>query len=210
MATLEDLSNLIIEGKIKKSVALAQQLVDEGVRPIDVINNGLMPGMTEVGIRFKNNDMYTPEVILSAKAMEAAAEVITPLMADGELVSHGIVVMGTVKGDLHDIGKNLVIMMLKSAGFTVIDAGTDVSAENFVRIARENGAQIIGMSALLTTTMLHMKDLVELLKEEGIRNEMRVIIGGAPISQDFADNITADGYAPDAVSTVQLCKKLLA
>jgi len=209
MATLEDLSNLIIEGKIKKSVALAQQLIDEGVKPLDVINNGLITGMTEVGIRFKNNDMYTPEVILSAKAMEAAAEVVTPLMAAEELVSHGTVLIGTVKGDLHDIGKNLVIMMLKSAGFTVIDAGTDVSPENFVKSARENKADIIGMSALLTTTMLHMKDVVELLKEEGLSDTIKAIIGGAPVSQDFADNINADGYAPDAVSAVALCKKLL-
>ena len=210
MASFEELSKLVIGGKIKKTVAMAQQMVEEGVKPLDVLNNGLLPAMTEVGVRFKNNDMFAPEVILSAKAMEEGAAYLQPLLAAKDVVSHGTVIMGTVKGDLHDIGKNLVIMMLKSSGFTVIDLGIDVSPELFIKSAKENNVDIIGMSALLTTTMLHMKDVVELLKEEGLRDKIKVIIGGAPISQDFADDITADGYSPDAASAVELCKKLLA
>jgi len=210
MAALEDISVSVIRGKQKKTAALAQQLLDEGVKPLDIINNGLIIGMTEVGVRFKNNDMYVPDVLMAAKAMDVAMSIVQPLLVAGEMVSMGTVLIGTVKGDLHDIGKNLVIMMLKSVGFTVVDIGINIPPVEFIKKAKETNANIIGMSALLTTTMLHMKDVIELLKEEGLRDKIKVIVGGAPVSQDFADEITADGYAPDAASSTELCKRLMA
>ncbi len=210
MASLEELSKLIVKGKQKKTEAMCKALLEEGLKPLDIINNGLILGMTEVGVRFKNNDLFVPEVILSAKAMDTGMAVLEPLLSADEKVSAGTVLIGTVKGDLHDIGKNLVLMMLKSTGFTVINLGVNVAPEDFVAGVKEHKPNVIAMSALLTTTMLHMKDTIELLKEEGLRDDVKVIIGGAPISQDFADEIAADGFSPDAASAAELCKKLLA
>lgn len=209
MATLQDLSKAVIEGKKNRAVKISQALVDDGVAPLDVINNGLIAGMTEVGVRFKAGQMFVPEVLMAAEAMSAGSELVKPMLNAEDLPSIGTVLLGTVKGDLHDIGKNLVGMMLESVGFTVINAGIDVAPETFVVQIKECHPGVLAMSALLTTTMLHMKDTIELLKEEGIREEVKVIIGGAPVSQDFADEISADGFAPDAASAADLCKKLL-
>ncbi len=210
MATLEQLAQEVIKGKQKKVASMAQELINEGIAPLDIINSGLIAGMTEVGIRFKANKMFVPEVLMCAKAMEGGLSLVKPLLTAGELQTAGTVLLGTVKGDLHDIGKNLVGIMLESVGFTVINAGIDVAPEAFLEGVKEHNPDIIAMSALLTTTMLHMKDTIELLREEGLRGQVKVIIGGAPVSQDFADEITADGFAPDAASAADLCKKLLA
>lgn len=209
MATIEDVSKLVIAGKKGKVKALCDHLLKEGVDPLDIINKGLIGGMIEVGVRFKANTMFIPEVLMSAEAMAAGTEVVKPTINAEDLPSIGTVLLGTVKGDLHDIGKNLVGMMLESVGFTVINAGIDIPPETFVEIIKKDHPEVLAMSALLTTTMLHMKDTIELLKEEGLRDDVKVIIGGAPVSQDFADEIGADGFSPDAASAADLCKKLL-
>ena len=209
MATLEDLANCVIKGNVGKTKELTQELIDEKeVAPLDIINNGLIAGMNVVGVRFKNNEMFVPEVMVAAKAMKQGVELVSSLIAAGDMPTAGTVLLGTVKGDLHDIGKNLVGIMLESSGYKIIDIGIDKSPEEFVSAIKEHQPQIMGMSALLTTTMLHMKDTIELMKEEGQEN-VKAIVGGAPISQDFADEVGADGYAPDAASTVDLCNSLL-
>lgn len=206
----DELSQNVISANQAKVKELTNMALSEGVSPVDIINKGLIPGMTVVGVRFKAGDMFVPEVLMSARAMNAGMEIVKPLIVDSEMPTQGKVLIGTVKGDLHDIGKNLVAMMLESAGYTVINLGVDVPADKFVQAVKENKPDIVGMSALLTTTMLCMKDVIELLKEEGLRDQVKVIIGGAPISQDFSDEIGADGYAPDAGSTTELCGKLIA
>ena len=208
-ATIEDLAQAVFDGDSKKAKKLSQKLVDEGVAPLDVINQGLMGGMTEVGVQFKAGTMFVPDVMAAAEAMAAGVAIVKPLIAHEDMQSLGKVYMCTVKADLHDIGKNLVIMMLEGAGFEVINGGVDVAPEKIVEDVKELHPDIIGMSALLTTTMLHMKDTIELLKEEGLRDQVKVIIGGAPVSQDFADEIAADGYSPDAVSAADLAKSLV-
>jgi len=209
MASIEDLAKAVFDGDSKKAKKLSQKLVDEGVAPLDVINQGLMGGMTEVGVQFKAGTMFVPDVMAAAEAMSAGVAIVKPLIAHEDMQSLGRVYMCTVKADLHDIGKNLVIMMLEGAGFEVINGGVDVAPEKIVEDVKELHPDIIGMSALLTTTMLHMKDTIELLKEEGLRDQVKVIIGGAPVSQDFADEIAADGYSPDAVSAADLAKSLV-
>ncbi len=209
MASIEDLAKAVFDGDSKKAKKLSQKLVDEGVAPLDVINQGLMGGMTEVGVQFKAGTMFVPDVMAAAEAMSAGVAIVKPLIAHEDMQSLGKVYMCTVKADLHDIGKNLVIMMLEGAGFEVINGGVDVAPEKIVEDVKELHPDIIGMSALLTTTMLHMKDTIELLKEEGLRDQVKVIIGGAPVSQDFADEIAADGYSPDAVSAADLAKSLV-
>ena len=209
MATIEDLAKAVFDGDPRKAKKLSQQLIDDGVAPLDVINEGLMGGMSEVGVQFKAGTMFVPDVMAAAEAMGAGVAVVKPLIASEDIQTLGTVYMCTVKADLHDIGKNLVIMMLEGAGFNVINAGVDVAPEKIVADVKELHPDIIGMSALLTTTMLHMKDTIELLKEEGLRDQVKVIIGGAPVSQDFCDEIAADGYSPDAVSAADLCKTLV-
>ncbi|AET68270.1 methyltransferase cognate corrinoid protein [Desulfosporosinus orientis DSM 765] len=210
MSNFEELSQSIISGQLDRVKSLTQQAISAGSNPVDIINQGLIPGMSVVGARFKAGKMYVPEVLMSARAMDAGMELVKPLILSGEIPSAGKIVIGTVKGDLHDIGKNLVSMMLESAGYTIINLGVDAGPEKFVQAVKEHQPGVIGMSALLTTTMLAMKDTIELLKEEGLRDKVKVIIGGAPISQDFSDEIGADGFAPDAGSAADLCKKLLA
>ncbi len=209
MATLEDIAQAVVDGNAKKSKKLAQQLVDEGMSPLDIINQGLMGGMQEVGVQFKANVMFVPDVMAAAEAMAAGVEIVKPLIEADDIQTLGTVYICTVKGDLHDIGKNLVVMMLEGAGFEVINAGVDISPEQIVEDVRKYNPDIVGMSALLTTTMLHMKSTIELLQEEGLRDDVKVIIGGAPVSQDFADEIAADGYSPDAVAAADLCKRLV-
>ncbi len=208
MANLAAVAEALIRGDRDTVVDLVQEAVDEGTDPEAILNEGLVAGMDVVGRKFKNNEFYVPEVLIAARAMNAAMEILEPLLAESGAKPAGTVVIGTVKGDLHDIGKNLVGMMLKGGGFRVVDAGIDVAPERFVELARENGAQVVGLSALLTTTMTQMGNVIEALKEAGL--DARVMIGGAPITQDYADEIGADGYAPDAASAVELARSLMA
>ena len=207
MADLAAVAEALIRGDRDTVVELVQQAVDEGVNAESILNEGLVAGMDVVGRKFKNNEFYVPEVLIAARAMNAGMEILESLLAESGVQPTGTVVVGTVKGDLHDIGKNLVGMMLKGGGFRVIDAGIDVTPERFVELAQENGAQLIGLSALLTTTMTQMGNVIEAVKEAGL--SAKVMIGGAPITQDYADEIGADGYAPDAASAVDLARQLL-
>ena len=210
MADLQALANAVIGGERENALRLTEEAIDEGVKPSVIINDGLIAGMSVVGEKFKNNEFYVPEVLIAARAMQTAMERVKPLLAEGEMTSRGKVVIGTVKGDLHDIGKNLVAMMLEGGGFDVIDLEVDVSPEQIVSTAAESGAHCIALSALLTTTMPSMKDTVDALVEAGLKGQVKVIIGGAPVTQSYADEIGADGYAPDAASAVDKVTQLLA
>jgi len=209
MAKYQELANSIITGDNVKSREIAQKLIDEGVSAVEILNNGLIPGMDVVGKRFKANEIYIPEILVAARAMHAAMDVIKPLLIESDTPTRGTVVIGTVQGDLHDIGKNLVAMMLEGGGFSVIDIGVDVSAEKFVEEAKKNNANIVGLSALLTTTMTGMKEVIEMFRTDDIVKDVKIIIGGAPLTQEYADSIGADGYAPDAASAVDLAIDLL-
>jgi len=209
MATLESVSNCVVTGNIGAVTGEVQALIDAGVEPTSIINDGLIAGMNIVGPKFKAGEMFVPEVLMAAKAMGAGVELIKPLLSADDMPSLGKVILGTVKGDLHDIGKNLVGMMLESTGFEVVNVGIDVAPEKFLEAAKESGATIVAMSALLTTTMLAMKETVDLFKENGL-NDVKLIVGGAPVSKEFADEIGADGFAPDAATACDLCKELLA
>jgi len=209
VADFEALAGAIIECNAAKTAELTQKHVDEGVKPSEIINKGLISGMNVVGDRFKKGDMYVPEVMMAAKAMHAGMNIVKPLLVEGESSSTGKVLIGTVAGDLHDIGKNLVGMMMESGGMEVVDLGVDVPADKIAAAVREHKPHVLGLSALLTTTMLAMKDTIEVLKEEGLRDSVKVIVGGAPVTQDFADEIGADGWAPDAASAKDLALKLV-
>jgi 5-methyltetrahydrofolate--homocysteine methyltransferase len=209
-AELQALAEAIINGKRNDAVELTKKLIDAGVPAKRILDEGLIAGMSVVGEKFKNGEYFVPEVLVAARAMKAAMELLRPLLATSDVEPIGTVVIGTVRGDLHDIGKNLVAMMLEGVGFRVVDLGVDVPAEKFIEAAKEHKANIVGMSALLTTTMTYMPEVIKALEAEGIRNRVKVIIGGAPVTQEWADQIGADGYAPDAASVVDKCKELLA
>jgi len=209
MADLKALAEAIISGNQEEARRLTQQALDEGVPAEQVLNEGLIAGMQVVGEKFKRNEFYVPEVLIAARAMKAAMELLRPLLAQTDAVTRGTVVIGTVRGDLHDIGKNLVAMMLEGGGFRVVDLGVDVAPEKFAEAVQAENAQIVGLSALLTTTMPAMKDTIEALEQAGVRDKVKVIIGGAPVTQEYADEIGADGYAPDAASAVDKAKELL-
>ena len=208
-STLEQITEQLIKGKAHDVRALVQKAIDEKVKPADILNKGLLAGMSIVGERFKKNEVYVPEVLIAARAMKAGTEILKPLLVAAGVKPVGTVVIGTVKGDLHDIGKNLVGMMLEGAGLRVVDAGINVEPETMLKLARENNATIIGASALLTTTMTNMKTIVEAVKAAGLSGKIKVMIGGAPVTQAFCDEIGADGYAPDAASAADLAKALL-
>jgi len=210
MADLQALAEAVINGKKEEAERLTQEAIDGGIKPGMVINDGLIAGMTVVGEKFKNNEFYVPEVLIAARAMQSAMAMVKPLLGEGEVTSKGKVVIGTVKGDLHDIGKNLVAMMLEGGGYDVIDLEVDVAPEKYVATAAESDAHVIALSALLTTTMPSMKDTVDALAEAGLKGKVKVIIGGAPVTQSYADEIGADGYAPDAASAVDKVNELLA
>ncbi len=205
---LEQICENLIKGKANDVKALVQKAVDEKIHPGDILNKGLLAGMSTIGERFKKNEVYVPEVLIAARAMKAGMEILKPLLAAAKVEPVGTVVIGTVKGDLHDIGKNLVGMMLEGGGFRVIDAGINVEPQKFLELARQNKAQLIGASALLTTTMTNMKDIVLAVKGSDMNGKLKVMIGGAPVTQAFSDEIGADGYAPDAASASDLAKKL--
>lgn len=209
MATFEELAQSVIEGNIDKVKSLCQSLLDAGNDPMEIVNKGLISGMNIVGARFKAMQMFVPEVLMCAKAMSSGVEVVKPHIAEQDVQTTGKFMIGTVKNDLHDIGKNLVAMMVESSGFDVINLGIDISPSQFVDAIKEHKPDIVGLSALLTNTLPHMKDTIDAIEEAGLRNQVKVIIGGAPVTQEYADQIGADGYAPEAASAADLCKKLV-
>lgn len=196
-------------GRAPRVKALVQEALDAGIVPEDIVNNALIPAMSEIGEKFKNNEIYVPEVLIAARAMNAGLAILEPLLAQRDIKPAGSIAIGTVRGDLHDIGKNLVAMMLKGAGFRVVDLGVDVSPESFVEAARSENVDIIAMSALLTTTMPSMKATVDALKDAGLRDDVKVIIGGAPVTEAYSVEIGADGYSSDAASAAQLALRLV-
>jgi len=206
----EALSECVIEGDDERAGKLTQKAIDAGADPVEIITQGLTGGMSIVGARFKSGEMFVPEVLASARAMSVGMDLVKPLILAGDMPSAGKVVIGTVKGDLHDIGKNLVAMLLESAGFTVINVGTDIEPAVFVQAVKDSEADVLGLSALLTTTMLAMKATIDALAEAGLRDKVKVIIGGAPVTQDFANEIGADGFAYDGGAAIELCKSLIA
>jgi len=210
MADLNALSDALIAGDSEKLQGLVKGALDEGMDAKEILNGGLIKGMDVVGEKMQNGDMFIPEVLMSAKAMSASVDILKPLLASEDASAAGTVVMGTAKGDLHDIGKNLVLMMLESAGFEIVNLGTDVAPEDFVAAVKEHNADIVGISALLTTTMGMMKNTIDALVEAGYRDKVKVIIGGAPVNQKYADEIGADGYAADAGSASKLAKSIIA
>ena len=201
--------NALVECDEAKVLELVQNAVDEGVAAKQILNQGLISGMDIVGEKMENEDMFIPEVLMAAKAMSAAVGILKPLLADDDIAAMGKVVIGTVKGDLHDIGKNLVAMMLESAGFEVYNLGVDISPDKFVSGVNEKNANMVCLSALLTTTMPMMKQTIDALAENGLKDKVKIMVGGAPVTQNFADEIGADGYAPDAGSATKLAKILL-
>ncbi len=209
MVKYQNLAESIIKGDNISSRDIAQKLIANGVPALDILDDGLVPGMDVVGKKFRDKEIYLPEVLLSARAMKAAMEIIKPLLAESSAKRKGIVILGTVKGDIHEIGKNLVGMMLEGGGYTVIDLGVDVPPEKFIEGMKKHGAKLIGMSALLTTTMPAMKTVIDMLKADRKNTGVKVIVGGAPLNQEFADSIGADGYSPDAPGAVELAGKLI-
>ena len=205
----KELSQHVIEGNAAGSEEWTRQALAQGIKPLDIINNGLMPGMSYVGEQFKAGEYYLPEMIVSARAMKASTKLLEPLLAESDVPRAGRVVLGTVQGDLHDIGKNLVGMMLEGAGFQVEDLGTDVTPERFAEVVKERGADLVGLSALLTTTMPQLGITIEALEQAGIRQKVRVMVGGAPVTREYAQQIGADGFAPDAASAVDEAKYLM-
>lgn len=206
---LQALANNIISGKKGPAVELTRQAIDEGVNPQAIISDGLIAGMAVVGTKFKNNEFYVPEVLIAARAMKECMALLKPLLEAGGVQPVGVVVIGTVKGDLHDIGKNLVAMMLQGNGFEVVDLGVDITPEKYVEAAKENKAHLVALSALLTTTMPAMQQTIAAFEAAGMRDKFKVMIGGAPVTQKFCDEIGADGYSPDAASAVDTAKMLM-
>lgn len=210
MADLSNVMKALIDGDKDQLMAEVQGCLDAGISGKEILNDGLIKGMDVVGEKMESGDMFIPEVLNCAMNMGAAVEILKPHLPEETGDSGGKVIIGTVKGDLHDIGKNLVAMMMESAGMTVINLGVDIPPEEFVAKIQESGAQIVALSALLTTTMPMMKQTVDAINESGLRDQVKILIGGAPVNQDFADQIGADGYAADAGSAAKLAKQLAA
>ena len=209
MNELQELTAAVEKGNRKEATRLTQALLDAGMAPMEIVETGLVPAMSSVGEKFKNNQVFVPEMLIAARAMKEAMALIQPLLTAAGIKPKYTAIIGTVQGDLHDIGKNLVAMMLKGANFNVIDVGTNVPPEKFVAAAKEHDAQVVGLSALLTTTMPAMKTTVDAFRAAGL-STVKIMIGGAPITQQFADEIGADGYSADAASAVDLAQKLVA
>ncbi len=207
---LETIREMVVGGKFKDIEKEVQRAVDSGTDLNLLINDALISAMDIVGKRFADGDIYVPEMLVSAKTMKQGLDIIKPLLTAGEAEHRGTIVMGTVKGDLHDIGKNLVIMMMEGAGFRIIDLGLDVKIEDLIDNVKKEEADVLGLSALLTTTMPEMQKVIVALDEAGLRDQLKVIVGGAPIDQRFADEIGADGFGADAVEAVQLAREFVA
>jgi 5-methyltetrahydrofolate--homocysteine methyltransferase len=209
MSTLENLSTSLINGKADEVEKYMNQAIQAGMAPREILNQGLLIGMEEVGRRFKNNEFYVPEVLIAARAMKAGMTILKPLLTETGVEPVGKVAMGTVKGDLHDIGKNLVCMMLEGGGFEIFDLGVDVSPNQFVESIKNDGVQLIGMSALLTTTMMNMKATIQAIDEANLKGSVKIVVGGAPLTDAFANEIGADGYAADAATAVEVMRGLI-
>ena len=211
MNILQEICTLLQQGRAPKVKELVNTAIEEGIAPKDILEEGLLSGMNIIGEKFKNNEVFVPEVLIAARAMNAGVEILKPHLSSEDIGVSGTVVLGTVKGDLHDIGKNLVKIMLEGKGLNVIDLGVDVTPENFVEKAIENNADIIACSALLTTTMTEMKNVVDKVVEAGIRDKVKIMVGGAPITQNFCESIGADYYTSDAASAsdvaLMICKE---
>lgn len=209
MTIFKKIAGEVQQGNSENVVELVKGALSSGTSAETILNQGLVNGMTIVSEKFKNNECFIPEVLVSAKAMNLGLQVLKPRLAETNVKSLGKVVMGTIQGDLHDIGKNITAMLLRGAGFEVIDLGADVPIEKFIETARKEKADMVGMSALLITTMVNMKPVIEGLKEAGLKDDIKVIVGGAPVTRDYAEQIGADGYAEDAASGVDVAKQLL-
>jgi len=205
---LEEIASNLYNGEAQQVAQLVEQALAQGSKPTEVLQGGLIAGMDDVGRDFKAGDLFVPEVLIAARAMHAGMAILRPLLADSDAPSAGKFLIGTVKGDLHDIGKNLVKMMLEGAGFETVDLGTDVDAKAFVEAVRQHKPSLLGMSALLTTTMVQMKTTIEALEEAGVRQSVKIMVGGAPVTDAFAKQIGADAYAPDAASAVDVARSL--
>lgn len=208
MGKFDDIQQAVLEGNVEKVKSLAMSLVANGEDPMGIIDDGLIAGMDIVGIKFKEEDMFVPEVMMSASAMNAGVDVVKPALKGKSIKSAGVIIIGTVQGDLHDIGKNLVCMILRSAGFEVIDLGVDISPDKFIDAINKHNPTIVGMSALLTTTMPEMKNTIDAIAEANLRGKVKIVVGGAPVSREFAEQIGADGYGDDAIAARELCSKL--
>ena len=206
---LEGLQKAVIEGDAEKVVALAKESIAAGISPLESIEGGLTPGIGEVGDAFGRGEMFLPEMVASAEAMEAAMGILEPHFVGDEAKKKGLVLVGTVKGDIHDIGKNIVIALLKVNGYEVVDLGRDVPSADFVDKAIDMKADVVGISGLLTTSLPMMRDIIQMMVEDEVRDEIKVIIGGGPTSQEYADEIGADGYGDTAYNAIQLCDKIL-
>ena len=204
----EKMAEKLIAGKEDEVKALTQEALDKGVSARNILDNGLLAGMDVVGQRFKAGDMFIPEVLLCARCMHGAMDIIKPLLSEADAAGMGTYLIGTVEGDLHDIGKNLVSMMLQGAGFQVIDLGTNITAQQFVDAVKEHQPDILGMSALLTTTMPRMEETIQALKEAGVRDGLKIMAGGAPVTQDFVEKIGGDAYGANAASATEKAKEL--
>lgn len=209
MQELESIRKKLFDGEAEEVAGLVRQLLDEGLSTEKILNEGLIAGMGVVGQKFREDEIFIPEVMLAARAMQAGMDVLEPHLVKANVKPKGKIVIGTVKGDLHDIGKNLVAMMLKGAGFKIEDLGVDVQPERFIDAVKQKDAQIVAMSALLTTSMPSMQQTIELLKKDNLIPNVKTMIGGAPLTQGYADKIGADAYGPDASSAVDIAKELL-
>ncbi|MEZ0536723.1 B12-binding domain-containing protein [Caldicellulosiruptoraceae bacterium PP1] len=209
MSILQNISELVQKGNAKLVPEKVKEALSQGLSAEQILNDGLVAAMSIVGEKFKNNEIYVPEVLIAARAMKAGLEILKPILTETGVKPIGKVVIGTVKGDLHDIGKNLVAMMMIGAGLEVIDLGVDVSAEKFCNAIKEHNPQIVAMSALLTTTMPQMKTIIEKIKQEGLRDKVKIMVGGAPVTESYANSIGADAYTPDAASAAQVAVKFV-
>lgn len=207
MGTFFELSRAVEGGKRNDAKQITQSLLEQGIKPLEVVEQGLVPGMSAIGEKFKNNEVFVPEMLIAARAMKECMTILEPLLADAGIKPKFTAVIGTVQGDLHDIGKNLVAMMLKGANFGVVDLGTNVAPEKFVAAVHEHGAQLVCLSALLTTTMPAMRSTVQAVRDAGLAS-VKILVGGAPVTQDFCNEIGADGYSQDAASAVDLALRL--
>ena len=206
---LDKIKQAVLAGEMEGIAELTNQALAQGIGAREILDQALTPAMDVVGEEYERGDRYVPEMLISAETMKGSVTVLKPLLVEAGVKARGKVVIGTVEGDLHDIGKDLVAMMLEGAGFEVVNAGVEVTAEEFLKAAKEYKPDIIGMSAMLTTTMIHMPEVIDALKQAGLRDQIKVMIGGAPVTQGYADKIGADGYAPDAASATKLAKKLV-
>ena len=209
MEIIEEIYHKVVEGNISETENLVKEALNRGVESQDIMNDGFIRALDVVGEKFSTGEAFLTEMLTSAMAVKSGMEILKPLLVQSDMKSKGTVVAGTVAGDIHDIGKNMVCMMLEGAGFKVIDLGVDVSGENFLQAATENKADIVAMSALLSTTMGNMAEMVRLIKSAGLQPKVNVLVGGAPVTQDFAQAIGADGYAPDAAQAVKKAKQII-